>query len=114
VFNPVVDIATLPQLVPGRPMLEGAKFGLDHLTVVLGVSPPGQRIRRHRHDYEEIFIIHEGTGTYWIRNETFEVGPEQIVLIPSGAPHGFGNLTDQPLIHTAIHSSGTFVVEWLE
>jgi mannose-6-phosphate isomerase-like protein (cupin superfamily) len=62
--DPVVSIVTLPELLPGRHLLEGQDFGLGHLTLVLGESPPGQVAPLHRHDYEEIFIIHAGRGTY--------------------------------------------------
>jgi hypothetical protein len=40
--DPVVSIATLPELLPGRHLLEGQNFGLGHLTLVLGESPPGK------------------------------------------------------------------------
>jgi len=95
-------------------MLKGSRFGLDHLTVVLGISRPGQHIRLHRHDYEEIFIVQSGVGTYTVGDGTYQAGPGEIVLIPSGVPHGFSYLTQEPLHHTAVHSSGTFVVGWLE
>jgi quercetin dioxygenase-like cupin family protein len=113
-FNPVIHTSELPQLVPGRPMLEGSRFGLDHLTIVVGISPPGQQIPLHRHDYEEIFIVHQGTGTYTVGDQTYEVQEGEVVLIPSGIPHAFSNRSEVPLHHTAIHSSGTFELEWLE
>jgi quercetin dioxygenase-like cupin family protein len=95
-------------------MLEGSRFGLDHLTIVVGISPPGQQIPLHRHDYEEIFIVHQGTGTYTVGDQTYEVQEGEVVLIPSGIPHAFSNRSEVPLHHTAIHSSGTFELEWLE
>jgi hypothetical protein len=42
--DPVVSIATLPELLPGRHLLEGQIFGLGHLTLVLGESPPGKSL----------------------------------------------------------------------
>ena len=48
--DPVVLIASLPALLPGRHLLEGYRFGLANLTLVLGDSPPGQGTPLHRHD----------------------------------------------------------------
>jgi hypothetical protein len=51
----VVSVRDLPPLegsmgvVPGRFLLEGARFGLDRLTLVLGETAPGQGIPLHWH-----------------------------------------------------------------
>ena len=50
----VVSIADLPPLegprgvIPGRFLLEGHRFGLDHLTLVLGETAPGRGIPHKR------------------------------------------------------------------
>ena len=119
-MRPVVSIADLPPLagargvVPGRFLLEGARFGLDHLTLVLGETAPGQGSPLHRHPYEELFIIHGGRGTYTVGDAIVEAGPGDVVLIPSGVPHRFANHTQEILYHTAVHSTGTFELEYLE
>ena len=43
--DPVVLIASLPELLPGRHLLEGYRFGLANLTLVLGNSPPARAPR---------------------------------------------------------------------
>lgn len=110
----VVPIASLPEILPGRHLFEGQTFGLDHLTLVLGISPPGQVSPLHRHDYEEIFIVHAGQGTYTVGESTIDAGPGDLVLVPSGMPHRFANFAEEPLHHTAVHATGTFVLEVLD
>ncbi len=116
----VVSTADLPPLegphgiIPGRYLLEGARFGLAHLTLVLGETAPGKGIPLHRHEYEELFIVHAGRGTYTVGEAIVEAGPGDVVLIPSGVPHRFSNHSQETLHHTAVHSSGTFELEYLE
>lgn len=98
--------------VPGRRILEGVQFGLEHLTLIVGETAPGQGINLHQHDYEELIIVHSGTGTYTIGEITAEARAGQVVIIPSGVPHRFVNNGSDPLVHTAVHSSGTFVLEY--
>jgi quercetin dioxygenase-like cupin family protein len=113
----VVSTSELPPLVPperaampGRHLLEGQAFGLEHLTLVLGESPPGQFTRLHHHDAEEIIIVHAGRGTYTVGETTVEAGPGDVLLIPSGVPHRWVNNGETPLVHTAVFSTGTFAM----
>jgi mannose-6-phosphate isomerase-like protein (cupin superfamily) len=116
----LVSMAELPPLqgphgpFPGRFLLEGSQFGLSHLTLVMGETAPGESIPLHRHTYEELFIVHGGRGTYTVGDATFEAGPGEVVLIPAGVPHKFVNHGAETLYHTAVHSTGIFVMEVLE
>ncbi|HEU5328436.1 MAG TPA: cupin domain-containing protein [Thermomicrobiales bacterium] len=116
----LVSIADLPLItgsrgvVPGRFLFEGSSFGLDHLTLVLGETAPGQGVALHRHTYEELFVVHGGRGTYTVGDATFEAGPGDVVLIPSSVPHRYVNNAQETLYHTAVHATGTFKEEVLE
>jgi quercetin dioxygenase-like cupin family protein len=98
---------------PGRFLLEGVRFGLNNLTLVMGETAPGFGIPLHRHDYEELFIVHGGRGTYTVGEVTVEAGAGDVVLVPSGVPHRFANNAQETLYHTAVHARGDFVVEYL-
>lgn len=116
----MISVADLPTLegpsgaVPGRFLLEGSRFGLDHLTLVLGETAPGGTIPLHRHAYEELFIVHGGRGTYTVGDATVEAGPGDVVLVPSGVSHRFVNNGPETLYHTAVHAAGTFELEYQE
>ena len=45
---------------------------------------------------------------------TVEAAAGDVVLVPSGVPHRFANQSSETLSHTAIHATGTFVMEVLE
>lgn len=75
---------------------------------------PGEGPRLHKHPYEEVFIVQEGRGTYWVGAETLEVTAGHIVIVPPGVPHKFINSGDGPLKQIDIHHSPKFITEWLE
>jgi len=114
----IVPTHDLPPLVgprgaiPGRHLLEGRQFGLAHLSLILGETAPGQGIALHSHEYEEVIIVHAGTGTYTVGDATIEASAGDVVVIPSYVPHRFVNLAQEPLQHTAVHSSGTFELQY--
>ncbi len=45
---------------------------------------------------------------------TVRAGPGEVVIVPAGVPHRFVNHTEDTLYHTAVHATGTFVMEVLE
>jgi mannose-6-phosphate isomerase-like protein (cupin superfamily) len=116
----MISIAELPPLegpkglIPGRFLFEGALFGLDHLTLVMGETEPGCDIPLHRHAYEELFIVYAGRGTYTVGDAIVEAGPGDVVLIRSGVPHRFANNGRETLVHTAVHATGIYGLEYLE
>jgi quercetin dioxygenase-like cupin family protein len=114
-MQPKVSIADLPLVqgrngpIAGRFLLEGARFGLDHLTVVLGELAPGQSVGIHFHEYEELFIIHGGRGTFTLGATTVEAGPGDVVLIPTGVPHGFTNHTEETWYLSGVAAAGRLI-----
>jgi len=65
----------------------------------------------HRHDCDELLVIHAGRGTYTVGDTTAEAGAGEIVVIPAGTPHRWFNHTDEPLVHTAVFPTNTFALE---
>ena len=100
--------------MPGRHLLEGRAFGLAHLTLTLGESLPGHGTRLHRHDAEELIIVHAGRGTYTVGAVTIEAGAGEVVVIPAGVPHRWINHTQDPLVHTGVFSTNSFALEVVE
>lgn len=50
----------------------------------------------HRHDFEEMFTILEGTLEFSFRGETQTVSAGTTVNIPANAPHAFKNTSGEP------------------
>lgn len=59
--------------------------------------PPGGGPGPHRHDFEEMFTVLEGTVTITFRGGATDVHAGMTVNIPANAPHFFRNLSDGPV-----------------
>jgi mannose-6-phosphate isomerase-like protein (cupin superfamily) len=77
-------------------------------------APPGGGPKLHRHPYEEVFIVQEGTATFTAGDETVEVKDGQVIVVPAGVAHKFVNSGEEWLRQVDIHASERFVTEWLE
>ena len=77
-------------------------------------APPGGGPKLHRHPYEEVFIVQEGTATFTAGDEMVEVKDGQVVVVPAGVAHKFVNSGEDRLRQVDIHASERFVTEWLE
>jgi mannose-6-phosphate isomerase-like protein (cupin superfamily) len=84
------------------------------LTLILVDMPPGGGPRLHRHPYEEIFVVLDGTATFTVGDEEVAAAPEDILVVPPGTPHKFVNTGVERLRMTAIHHAPAFDTEWLE
>jgi mannose-6-phosphate isomerase-like protein (cupin superfamily) len=76
--------------------------------------PPGDGVRLHRHAYDEIFIVQEGSATYRVGEETLEVEAPRTLIVRAGVAHAFINTGSGRLKQVDIHLSPRFVTEWLE
>ena len=91
--------------------------GKDHgagLTLILVNVETGHGPNLHRHPYEEIFVVHAGTGRFFVDESEVEARAGDIVIAPAGTAHRFINSGSDRLQLTAIHHNANFVTEWLE
>jgi oxalate decarboxylase/phosphoglucose isomerase-like protein (cupin superfamily) len=65
----------------------------------LCVVPAGNSIGMHAHgiDDEEIYVVIDGHGSMTVDDETFDVGPGDVIVNRPGGAHGLSNDTDAPL-----------------
>jgi mannose-6-phosphate isomerase-like protein (cupin superfamily) len=68
----------------------------------------------HRHPYEEVFVVQEGTATFTAGEDVIEARGGQVVMVPAGVPHKFVNTGAGRLRQIDIHASERFVTERLE
>lgn len=66
-------------------------------TLIDMVVPPGGGPPLHRHDFEELFIVLDGSLDFTFRGSTTTVHAGRVVNIPANAPHHFSNTSDQPV-----------------
>jgi quercetin dioxygenase-like cupin family protein len=84
------------------------------VSVIVVDAPPGGGPKLHRHPYEEVFVIQEGTVTFTAGGETINANGGQVVVVPAGVAHKFLNTGEDRLRQVDIHASDRFVTEWLE
>ncbi len=95
-------------------LFHGSEYGLADISLMFGEVHPGSSVALHRHDYEELFVIHQGEADFFIGDDKVSAHAGDLILIPSGAPHRFVNTGDEILRQTAVHAASGVVIEWLE
>ena len=84
------------------------------ISLIVIDAPPGSGPKLHKHPYEEVFVVQEGSVTFTAGDELVEASAGQVVVVPGGVPHKFFNSGDGRLRQIDIHASERFVTEWLE
>jgi mannose-6-phosphate isomerase-like protein (cupin superfamily) len=105
----------ITELEPGNysRSLQGADHGDVGVCLIMVEAPPGKGPALHRHPYEEVFVIHEGEGTFTAGDEEAHVAAGAVVIVPANTPHRFVNTGDSTLRMTTIHTSAKFQTEWV-
>jgi mannose-6-phosphate isomerase-like protein (cupin superfamily) len=93
--------------------LVGDDHGGVGVSLILVEAPPGRGPSLHTHPYAEVFVVHDGEGTFVAGDEERVVRGGEIVIVPPETPHGFTNTGEAPLRMTNVHVNSRFVTEWL-
>ena len=108
----VIDMAD-PARGDDRNEFQGHRHDASVSFIVVD-APPGSGPRLHRHPYEEVFVVQEGSATFTAGDEVIEARGGQVVVVPAGVAHKFVNSGAGPLRQVDIHASERFITEWLE
>ena len=109
----VIERDTLPHSATAY-QFQGEQFDEVGVSFFMVDAPPGSGPQLHTHPYTEVFIIHDGTLTFTVGNETIEASAGQIVIVPPNIPHKFTNTGTTHARHTDIHTANTMQTTWLE
>ncbi len=92
----------------------GHRYGAANVSYILVQAAPGEGPRLHRHTYEEVFIVLEGSVTFTVGDETVVSGTGDTVVGLANIPHRFVNNGPGVLRQIHIHATGNIITEWLE
>ncbi|ACQ78527.1 Cupin 2 conserved barrel domain protein [Beutenbergia cavernae DSM 12333] len=109
-----MDILSFDQLASrpgGTPTFIGADHGAT-VSFFVERAGPGEGPPKHRHPYDETFVVIEGTLEFTVEGVTKGVGPGEIVVAPARAWHSFTNRTDAPALSVNIHAADRMETEW--
>jgi mannose-6-phosphate isomerase-like protein (cupin superfamily) len=83
--------------------------------MAVGISglPAGVSTPTHAHDAEELAIVMSGTGTIEIAKEPVAVGPGDVVITPSQAPHRTSASPGTPLLVLWVYAPPGSELRWL-
>lgn len=73
---------------------------------------PGQGPKKHRHPYEETFILLDGEIEAIVDGQVKTIGSGKIVVIPAGTWHEFRNRSEKPLLMVNLHPVPKMITEW--
>jgi mannose-6-phosphate isomerase-like protein (cupin superfamily) len=114
VENQVRDVYVVNQAeLAAKGEFEGHEHGDTGISMIFVDAAPGGGPALHRHDYDEVFVVHEGQATMTVGEQQLEVGAGDIVVVPAGRPHAFVNSGAGRLRQIDIHLSPRYVTEWL-
>lgn len=112
----MVHILPAAERAPGASRtirFEGGSFGTP-ISFFAVDAAPGQGPKLHRHPYAETWIVKRGRAAVVAGERAFEVGPDDIGVVPAGMPHKFTALGPERLEMVCIHAAGDMVQENLE
>jgi quercetin dioxygenase-like cupin family protein len=98
----IVNIASLKPPGGGAARFQGVDYGASASFFVV-TSPPGRGADKHRHPYEEIFVILDGEIEVIVNGETRMVGSGNIAVIPPNTWHEFKNRSVHAALMVNIH-----------
>jgi quercetin dioxygenase-like cupin family protein len=92
------DVFALARFAPDK-MQKVNLFETENFFCDVYCLEPGQEQKAHSHaDADKVYYVLEGKGLFLIGDENRELGEQQIVLAPAGAPHGVRNTSDARLM----------------
>ncbi len=99
-----IAIESLRPAGGGAALFQGFEHGAQTSFFVV-TSRPGRGAPKHRHPYEEIFVVLEGEIEVIVDGQREMITGGTIRIIPPGAWHEFTNRSDHPCLMVNIHSS---------
>lgn len=107
----IIDMSSISPPGEEAAIFQGMKHGANISFFIVHFSP-GKGPRKHRHPYEETFILLEGQIEAIVDGEAKTLSEHNIVIIPAGTWHEFRNQSDQPVFMVNIHPVPEMITEW--
>jgi quercetin dioxygenase-like cupin family protein len=65
---------------------------------------PGNEVRPHSHEFEQLVYILQGTANYHVGDEVFECQPGSMLRVPAGQVHYIEVTGDQTVVNMDVFS----------
>lgn len=107
----IFDIKDMKPPAAEAAIFQGFQYGASVSFFVVEFSS-GKGPNRHRHPYEETFIILHGDIEFIVDSKPQTLGSGQIAIVPASTWHEFKNRSDQPSLMVNIHPVPQMITEW--
>lgn len=107
----IIDISNLKPPGGESATFHGFEHGANASFFVVAISP-GKGPKKHRHPYEETFIILQGEIEAIVDGTTQMVGAGKIVIIPASTWHEFKVHSEKLVQMINIHPVPKMITEW--
>jgi quercetin dioxygenase-like cupin family protein len=108
-----MEIISIDNLKPkggNSAKFEGFNYGANTSFFVVN-SAPGKGAQKHRHPYEETFVILDGNIEVIVNGEKKMIAGGHIAIIPPKAWHEFKNRSDHNALMVNIHPVSKMIQE---
>jgi quercetin dioxygenase-like cupin family protein len=106
----IIDIASLKPASGGSRRFEGGNYGAN-VSFFVVTSATGKGADKHRHPYEETFVVLEGDIEVIVNGELRMIKAGNIVVIPANTWHEFKNRSEQSALMVNIHPTPKMIQE---
>jgi mannose-6-phosphate isomerase-like protein (cupin superfamily) len=106
----IIRIAALASTPGGTARFEGADHG-SSVSFFVVRSATGQGATKHRHPYDETFVILEAEIEVVVDDVLWMLQPGSITVIPAGSWHAFTNRSPHRALMVNIHASPRIIQE---
>ena len=80
-------------------LLAPGQFGAKNVAITWVEGQPGSEQPVHSHpDSEQVYVIVQGLGAMTVGDETREVGPGTVILVPPDTGHSIRNTGEERLV----------------
>jgi mannose-6-phosphate isomerase-like protein (cupin superfamily) len=87
--------------------LEGGRYGLA-ISIFPTEALMGSGPVPHTHDCNEVFVLIDGRGRYFVGDDTIDATTGDVVIVPAGVRHAFVGVGPGVLRHIALHEAPAF------
>lgn len=91
-----------------------AESGTTSVALWRNWAKPGQQVRRHSHDVEEVIFVVRGRMTASLGDESHELAAGDALVAPAGVVHGFANPGPDDLEIAAAFPSASPETYWAD
>lgn len=77
-------------------------------------TTPGGGPSRHRHPYEEVFVVLRGDIEFIVDEQRQMVSSGSIAIVPANTWHEFRNRSNLPALMVNIHPVPRMITEWAQ